>query len=214
MKRLIKSGANILAFVIVAGCARQPVPIPDFLAPTFATMNLTNVASISYQDEQGRPISEGKFATQFKSGRNFVATKVDRDGLPDVTMRLRYGHADDERRVVVSPNAGHTPLPGMIADIRACAPVYPASEVRAAHTGKVMLNFLIGTDGQVKKAEVLASSGFPVLDEAAKASLSRCRFIPAKSVDGALVEKWSPMTYVWSIDNTTVDQIPAAAASH
>jgi TonB family protein len=199
MKKLLKSGVHLLAFAIIAGCATQPVAIPSFLAPTFASMNLTNVASISYQDEQGRPISEDKFATQFMSGRNFVATKKARNDLPDVTLRLRYGHADDnKRKVVESFSDGRTPLPGMIADVRTCAPIYPASELRARHTGTVMLNFLIGTEGQVKKAEIQTSSGFPGLDEAAMVSLSRCRFVPA-TANGVVVEKWWPVKYVWSI---------------
>src|SRR5438105_3398554 len=98
MKKLIKSSVISLAFVIVAGCATQSAPIPPFLAPTFAQMKMTRVASISYVDEEGQPISEEKFAAQFKNGQRFVAMHEVKDGLPDVTLHLRYGNADDDRR--------------------------------------------------------------------------------------------------------------------
>lgn len=197
MKKILAHAAPTLAFALLAACTTQPVPIPSFLAPTFAVMKLDKVASISYQDEQGRPISEDKFAAQFKEGQNFEARK-DFNSMPNVKLRLRYGSADDNpQRVVSSPTKG-TPPPGSVADISTCIPVYPASEVRANHTGTVMLKFLIGTGGDVKQAEVESSSGFPRLDEAAKLALSRCRFIPVMA-DGVPVEQWVPMKYVWSI---------------
>ena len=197
MKKILEHTAATLAFALLAACATQQVPIPSWLGPTFAVMKLDKVASISYQDEQDRPISEEKFAAQFKEGQNFEATK-DFNSMPNVRLRLRYGNADDNPHRLVSSPAKGTPQPGSIADIRTCIPVYPASEVRANHTGTVMLKFLIGTGGEVKQAEVESSSGFPRLDEAAKHALSRCRFIPAMS-DGVPVEQWVPMKYVWTI---------------
>lgn len=199
MKKVFAYAAATLPFALIAACATQPVAIPSYLAPTFAQMKLDRVASIGYQDEDGQPISEGKFAGQFKKGRNFEAVKDDNGDMPNVRLRLRHGNADDNPRKLVSFSSRGMPPPGSIADISACAPVYPASELRAKHTGTVMLRFLIGTGGDVKQAEVVSSSGFPGLDEAAKRSLSRCRFIPARS-DGVPVEKWGPMKYVWTID--------------
>ena len=199
MKKILERAAPTLAFALLAACATEPAPIPSWLAPTFAQMKLEKVASISYQDEEGRPISEGKFGAQFKKGQNFEAMKDGNSSMPNVGLRLRHGNTDNNPRKLVSFSSKGTPPPGSIADISTCAPVYPASEVRANHTGTVMLKFLIGTGGEVKQAEVVSSSGFPALDEAAKRSLSRCRFIPAR-LDGVPVEKWTPFKYVWSID--------------
>jgi len=198
MKKILAYAAPTLAFALLAACATQPAPIPSFLAPTFAVMKLDKVASISYEDEQGRPISEDKFAAPFKNGQNYEAVK-DASSMPNVRLRLRPGNTDGNPRKAVSFPGKGTPPPGSIADISTCSPpVYPASEVRANHTGTVMLKFLIGTGGEVKQAEVEISSGFPRLDEAAKLALSRCRFIPASS-DGIPVEKWVPFKYVWTI---------------
>ena len=87
-----------------------------------------------------------------------------------------------------------------VIDFKTCdRPAYPPDEVRAKHTGMVKLNFLVGVDGAIKKAEIKSSSGYPALDQAALAALSRCRFTPGTSA-GALAEKWSPVQYVWSIE--------------
>ncbi len=87
-----------------------------------------------------------------------------------------------------------------IIDFKTCPrPAYPPDEVRAKHTGLVKLNFLIGVDGAIKKAEIGTSSGYPALDQAALAALSRCRFTPGTSA-GAPAEKWSPVHYRWSIE--------------
>jgi hypothetical protein len=40
-------------------------------------------------------------------------------------------------------------------------------EVRAKHTGTVKLNFLIGADGAIRKAEIGTSPDYPALDQAA-----------------------------------------------
>jgi TonB family protein len=86
-----------------------------------------------------------------------------------------------------------------VIDFTTCSrPAYPPGEVRERHTGKVRLNFLVGVDGKMKKAEIASSSGYPELDQAALAALSTCRFRPATR-DGAAIEKWSPVIYEWSL---------------
>lgn len=93
----------------------------------------------------------------------------------------------------------NTPV-AAIADLRNCAmPVYPVEELRARHTGTVKVNFLISTDGIIKKAEMTTSSGFPGLDQAAMVALMRCRFKPA-TVNGMPVERWAPVEYRWTLN--------------
>jgi TonB family protein len=78
-------------------------------------------------------------------------------------------------------------------------PVYPVQALRNEWTGKVTIAFLIGVDGAVKDAKIVKSSGHDVLDEAARDSLSQCRFKPA-TVDGKAQEAWQPVQYVWTLD--------------
>jgi TonB family protein len=97
----------------------------------------------------------------------------------------------------VPPNPAERPA---LIDFTTCdRPAYPPDELRAKHTGMVKLNFLIGTDGAIKHAAIGTSSGYPGLDQAALAALSRCRFTPGTSA-GAPAEKWSPVLYRWSIE--------------
>jgi protein TonB len=76
---------------------------------------------------------------------------------------------------------------------------YPKSSLRNEETGTSTISFLIGVDGSVKDSKITKSSGFRDLDKAAVSALSKCRFKPATQ-DGAPVETWSPVAYVWNLD--------------
>jgi TonB family protein len=79
-------------------------------------------------------------------------------------------------------------------------PVYPAAAGAQRESGVVMLNFLVGTDGSVVDSRVETSSGHAVLDEAARVTLSRCRFQPG-TLNGRPEASWHIMKYVWSVPN-------------
>lgn len=65
--------------------------------------------------------------------------------------------------------------------------------------GTVTLRFLVQADGQVSQSEVLNSSGFKRLDEAARAALSRCRFSPALT-QGQATASWATIRYTWRLE--------------
>ena len=81
-----------------------------------------------------------------------------------------------------------------------CAkPQYPSASRRLEEEGTVSLRFLIGTDGQVLQSEVVKSSGFARLDEAARAALSKCQFRPG-TVDGKPEQSWANIQYQWRLE--------------
>lgn len=81
-----------------------------------------------------------------------------------------------------------------------CArPDYPASAVRAGESGTVSLALLIGANGKVADARVEQTSGSKVLDRAAVAALSMCKFKPATN-NGVAEPAWGKIAYVWSLD--------------
>lgn len=80
-------------------------------------------------------------------------------------------------------------------------PVYPEEALRQGREGTVLLRFLIGADGWVKRALVAKSSGDPALDEAARAGLETCRFHPPLA-DGKPVDAWTAIEYVWQLLTT------------
>lgn len=102
--------------------------------------------------------------------------------------------------------AGGDTLPK--ANFNTCAkPEWPKEALRNEQTGKVTVAFRIGADGAVLESVIKQSSGFPLLDEAARTGLMRCQFKPA-TVEGRAAEAWTQVQYVWTLEDTIN---PAAA---
>jgi protein TonB len=71
------------------------------------------------------------------------------------------------------------------------APLYPARSRRRGEQGTVTLHVLIAASGAVERVEMIASSGFRALDDAAIATVrERWRFTPARR-DGIAIESWA-----------------------
>ena len=120
-----------------------------------------------------------------------------------VSMPSSSGAASGGEQVRSSPESAR-PVPvrtAAVIDARtACArPEYPSAALRAGQAGLVGLSFLIGSDGRVQESRVEQSSGFRVLDEAARRALSRCVFIPATSA-GQAVPSWGKLEYEWRLE--------------
>jgi protein TonB len=87
-----------------------------------------------------------------------------------------------------------------VADFNTCAkPEYPKSSLRNEETGVSTISFLIGADGRVMDSKITKSSGFRDLDKAAQAALGKCRF-KAATENGAPVQAWQPVQYVWTLE--------------
>ena len=98
------------------------------------------------------------------------------------------------------------------ADLNTCAkPVWPQESLRREETGKVTLAFLVGLDGTVLESKVLASSGHPLLDLAARDGLEKCRFTPPPQV-GRTQPQWTKMQYVWTLAPTDPEKRAAERA--
>jgi protein TonB len=59
-------------------------------------------------------------------------------------------------------------------------PAYPAMSKRLGEQGKVVVGVFIGADGLPKQAEIRQSSGFERLDQAARATAMKWRYVPGK----------------------------------
>jgi periplasmic protein TonB len=59
-------------------------------------------------------------------------------------------------------------------------PVYPAMSRRLGEEGQVLLRVLVSSQGSPEQIQLLQTSGFPRLDQAAEAAVSKWRFIPAR----------------------------------
>lgn len=87
-----------------------------------------------------------------------------------------------------------------VADFSTCSkPVYPLASRKAKEAGAVMLRFQISAEGKVEDASVVSSSGYPLLDEAARSSIAKCGFKPGIA-GGKPVSSPAIMQYVWRLD--------------
>ena len=87
-----------------------------------------------------------------------------------------------------------------VIDAGACTkPEYPKNSVRNKEEGRVVLGFLVGTDGRVIDSRIDKSSGYNDLDKAARQAVSLCRFKPG-TVDGVPQEGWASLQYVWTLE--------------
>ena len=116
-----------------------------------------------------------------RRAQGLIATVPDRPGPADLS-------ADDVRpREQAAPAAVEQAAPAAVTQPRFDAdylnnpkPAYPSMSKRLGEEGQVLLRVLVGQEGGAEQIQVLRSSGFARLDEAAQAAVSRWRFIPAK----------------------------------
>ena len=73
-------------------------------------------------------------------------------------------------------------------------PVYPRSARRKGHEGVVTVAISVAEDGVVAHAEVVSSSGYKELDDAALSAVRSARFVPATS-DGVRVRGELRLTF-------------------
>lgn len=78
-------------------------------------------------------------------------------------------------------------------------PSYPASAIRAGHSGTVVLSLEILENGRVGQIHVLQSSGHESLDQSAMREARRWRFVPGTR-DGVPVVRWKQVPIKFEID--------------
>lgn len=111
---------------------------------------------------------------------------------------------------VAQPQADGTP----IIDFSSCAkPVYPPEALKKEQVGAVKLEFTVAADGAVTQSRVVSSTFHPLLDNAARDALQRCRFKPARK-NGKAVASTAPVMYVWTLesDDGQEEVLPLAGA--
>jgi bla regulator protein BlaR1 len=101
-------------------------------------------------------------------------------------------------QVPASEKAPEPVIPAVVNFASCPKPVWPKPSLRYEEQGTVTLAFKIGTDGQVEDSKLRKSSGFPLLDEAAREGIALCQFKPATQ-GGKPIESWLQMQYVWTL---------------
>ncbi|MDB5727234.1 MAG: fhaB [Noviherbaspirillum sp.] len=71
---------------------------------------------------------------------------------------------------------------------------------RYEEQGTVVLRVLVKSDGTAGAVEIKSSSGYPLLDESAKATVRTWRFNPATS-DGQPIAEWYQVPIPFKLQN-------------
>lgn len=80
---------------------------------------------------------------------------------------------------------------------------YPAEDARQRHEGTVGFTLQVDASGRATKCDVIASSGYPGLDNGACFLLMRrARFDPARDADGKAVASSFPGRFTWKLGKT------------
>ena len=87
-----------------------------------------------------------------------------------------------------------------VVNFETCAkPLWPEGAIARKEEGAVTLAFTVAADGKTKRSEVVKSSGFTDLDEAARTGIEKCSFKPATKA-GKPFESTMQMQYVWVLE--------------
>ena len=79
-------------------------------------------------------------------------------------------------------------------------PIYPASEIRAEHSGTVLLSLEILPNGRVGEIRLVQSSGYAKLDQSALREARKWRFVPG-SRDGVPAARWKQVPVTFELHN-------------
>ena len=104
----------------------------------------------------------------------------------------------------VAAAADKTSLPKLIPS--SCSrPEYPLASVRANESGTSVIRVDVTEKGEVTKATVGASSGYPRLDGALRYALTSCKFQPARNAAGFAVPGITQVRHVWRLEDAMPD---------
>jgi TonB family protein len=84
---------------------------------------------------------------------------------------------------------------------KGCAPEYPEPSLRANEQGTTVLLMWLSASGEVERAEVEKSSGFPRLDRAAAVGLAACKFRVPAAADRRKPTNPVRVEYVWRLED-------------
>jgi TonB family protein len=170
-----------------------------------ATPGYQVIVEITY-DEQGNAVDGKVVSSDDPTGAqtlNQIALdlsakvkqtpRVGKDGKPQpfkVRAPFNFPVEGDEGAA-----ANQAPKPALK---QAAQPVYPENLAAAGTTGGVILELIIGGDGQVKKADVMRTSHTEFAN-AAQAAVLRWQFVPAQK-DGVAVESRWRIAVNFSVD--------------
>ena len=84
-------------------------------------------------------------------------------------------------------------------------PAWPKEALRKEQSGSVSFTYMVDGEGRARELQLSQSSGFPLLDDAARDALIACRFQP----DISATPRRVPIRFEWRLDNTPPGDLTA-----
>lgn len=130
------------------------------------------------------------------------STKPSPDAISGVTSKVEEATPAVEKAGLVvadAPVKPAEPVKTMARLMQGCRmPQYPKRSEDKGEEGTVVFRFLVGNDGKVQSAQLVRSSGFERLDNAAKEAFMQCRFTPG-TIDGVAQSSWVKQPFTWRL---------------
>ena len=117
-----------------------------------------------------------------------------------LTLPVQHLYAQEsliDPNVKLFPDQGDTAAENLLN--RKCVPEYPRPALRNEMTGISVAQMTVTEKGELKKAKIVSSSGFRILDNALMDALKYCWFKPGM-VNGKPVQDTMIQQYIWRLD--------------
>jgi protein TonB len=184
---LLVVGIHVVLIYAVAG-SLGIVELPEFAKPMEA------VIIDSPPEQQHEPVPIVKPDLEAPA----VETPPLEDTVPEIEVPV-----DEPAPNAISAETSPSPPVGETANMkvdRRVNPVYPAASRRAGEQGTGMFRVLVDQQGHPQDVQVLKSTGFPRLDEAAMEAIRKWVFSPAKQ-GGQAVQSWTRVQVAFQLQN-------------
>lgn len=180
-------GLHVLALRLAFGVVQRP-PLPAF--PPALTVYVREPEPLPGKLAQASRREPPKVPVRSKPGAlaGLPAKKTAPVAPPPPTVAATSSIAVSPRldpepaeAVPAAPTPGPSGAARFEADyLHNPKPVYPLASRRLGEEGRVLLRVRVSAHGLPAEVDIRQSSGFPRLDEAARAAVLRWRFVPAR----------------------------------
>ena len=191
LRMVERQGAELSTGAPQAARPDVPVAPPPYSPPpgTSPDPSGVEVPDTNAAVAAGQPAPRSSEATEAKPAPSAPA--------PAAPLEMNLNGTDSDSNAVAS---GPGIIPAAPDDrARNQPPVYPQEAVRLGQQGAVVLLIHVSADGAAIGSDVVESSGYNSLDQAARQAVARWRFQPGMK-DGKPVASDMPMRFVFEFD--------------
>jgi len=170
-----------------------PTTLPQDAAPPVAASPMPPPPP---DDATAEPLPQPPSGPQAAGVPAETPAPVPPEARPQDALQINIGGTDSETNAIVS---GPGVIPARLdAKFRNRGPIYPQTAVNRAEQGAVILLIHVSPEGLATSVDIAQSSGYALLDNAARDAAMGWRFVPAVT-DGQAVPFDMPFKFVFQL---------------